>query len=148
MNQDGELFITDNDTTNNNNKGGEVNLVYENQHYGPPYVLPGDPQSEPSEFTQPIWVGGPASNIVGVTYLGKGNLPLPYQDSLLVTDLPNNLIYQLKLKRDGGKVTVSSVSQFARIPRPVGLVFDGKDSLYVISRRPDNKLYKITFNPL
>ena len=146
INTNDELFITDNDT--NNNRGDEVNLVYASHHYGHPYVLPGDPLNEPSEFTQPLWVGGPTSNIVGIAHLGSENTPPMYHDSLLVTDLGNNLIYQLKLKREESKVSIDEVRQFAKIPRPVGLAYDNKGALFVISRRPDNKLYKITLkNP-
>jgi glucose/arabinose dehydrogenase len=73
-------------------------------------------------------------------------LPKDFQDCILVADLPRDSIFRLKLEREGEKLSVVSSDLFANLPRPVGIAFDGDRSLFVITRRPDNKLYRLTFD--
>lgn len=144
LNSRDELFITDNDS--NNNRGDEVDYVQEGQHYGHPYVLPGDEGVDEAQFRQPLWNGGERGNLTGLVYLSGGRLPKDFQDCILVADLPRDSIFRLKLERDGDKLSVVSSDLFANLPRPVGIAFDGDRSLFVITRRPDNKLYRLTFD--
>jgi len=143
LNGQDELFITDNDS--NNNRGDVVDYVQEGQHYGHPYVLPGDEGVDEGQFRQPLWNGGERGNLTGLVYLSGGRLPKDFQDCILVADLPRDSIFRLKLERDGDKLSVVSSDLFANLPRPVGIAFDGDRSLFVITRRPDNKLYRLTF---
>jgi glucose/arabinose dehydrogenase len=137
-----EIFVTDQDC--DENPGDEVNHVIFGAHYGHPYAIPGEPQAADSPFTEPIHIGDKLGNLTGFAYTNSDRLPEEYRDCLYVADIALNSVFRLKLSRKEGKVMVSEVTKFLTVPRPVGVAITADGSFYVITRRPDNKLYRIT----
>lgn len=137
---DGELFATDNDV--DSNPGDELNHLIKGEHYGHPFVIPGERGVEAKGFRQPILVAERESVLLGLAYITNESWPPEFRDCLYVTDFRRSRILRLKLQRDGDTYVVSENSPFASIPTPVDMTVTPSGDLYVISRRA-KKMFRI-----
>ena len=137
---DDELFVTDNDI--DENPGDELNHVVADAHYGHPFVVPSESQVEADGFTDPIFVGGRESNLLGLAYATSPSLPDEYRDCLYVTDYMENAVWRMTLERDQDTYRVTRVVRFATVSSPVDIAVTPEGEFYVVSRRPQN-VYRI-----
>lgn len=142
MNARDELFVTDNDVESN--PGDELIHVVEGGHYGHPYVIPGESEGADPRFKNGMYVGNKRGNLVGLTYADGDAFPEDLRDTLFVADNVREVVLAFKLDRSGDVLKVGPEKVFAKFVQPIGIAAARDGSLYVITRRPDNRLYRIS----
>lgn len=127
---DGALFAVDNDV--NQNPGDELDHLIEGEHYGHPYVTPAEKGRAPG-FRDPVFVGNPESNLVGLAYGASDRLPEKLRGCFFITDRVKGTVLRLRLAREGDSYKVAEESVLARVPEPVDIAIAPDGTFYVTS---------------
>jgi len=139
INKHGDLFVIDNDTTDNS--GDEFNQVFEGAFYGHPFVIASD-QDASGQTTQPIFSGSKWSHFAGMTYSDADGLPEELRDSFWIADTFRHQIVRVKLKPGPNGYVQQELQIFADLPGCVDVCITPRGQIFVLDRY-NRRLYRI-----
>jgi len=135
---DGELFFTDNDSSDRQN-GDEINHAIEGAHYGFPYADGRMPHPEGTIAPLAVVANGTCQ---GITYADSAKLPLEFRNCLYVVSYGSGEILRVKLHREGDSYRAET-SLFARIPNALDITVD-ENGVFYVSCFEQQTIYRLT----
>lgn len=132
VSEEGDVFVTDNDSSDNG--GDELNHIIQGEHYGHPFVVPGDVKKPYEGYRNALLLSENTTSFGGIAFAEGPHVPPELRGKLLLCDMGSNRLLAITLKKDGNSYTAHKVDVIATLHSPLDVAVGADGVIYVTSR--------------